>query len=53
MQNQIEIRMTQAGFDVTVAGQTARFPDVNDALAFVRQRFQHARNLRELSARCE
>ena len=53
MQHQIEIKLTLTGFDVTVAGQTTRFPDVNDALAFARQRLQHARTLRELSERCE
>lgn len=49
----IEIRMTPAGFDVTVSGRTVRFPRMDEALQFAERRLRHAQNLRELSARCE
>ena len=53
MTSTIEIRMTPAGFDVTVGDRTVRFPRMDEALQFAERRLQHAQNLRELSARCE
>ena len=53
MPDTVEIAMTARGFEVTVGGHTARFPSIDDAFEFAQRRLRHAKDLRELSARCE
>lgn len=51
MPKTIEIKMTPRGFDVTTGGQTATFKQLDDAVAFARDRFARAQAIREMSAR--
>lgn len=53
MPTTVEITMTGQGFEVTTGGQSARFPTIDDAWEFARQRLRRAQELRELAARCE
>ena len=49
----VEITMTLRGFEVTAGGRVARFPNIEAAMDFAQQRLQWAKELRELSRRCE
>ena len=49
----VTITMTRRGFDVTVAGRTASFSDMQHALDYASDRLHRAVELRDLSARCE
>jgi hypothetical protein len=49
----VEITMTLRGFEVTTGGHVARFPNIEAALDFAQRRLQWAKELRELSWRCE
>jgi hypothetical protein len=51
--NTVEITMTMRGFEVAMGGRVTRFPSIEDALSFAQQRLQWAKELRELSWRCE
>jgi hypothetical protein len=51
--NTVEITMTMRGFEVTMGGRVTRFPNIEDAVNFAHQRLQWAKDLRELSWRCE
>ncbi len=53
MTNLVTITMTRGGFDVTVAGRTESFSDMQRALGSASDRLRRAVELRELSARCE
>ena len=53
MPNTVEITMTMRGFEVTMGGRVTRFPNIEDAVNFAQQRLQWAKDLRELSWRCE
>ncbi len=53
MPNEVEIKMTMRGFEVTIGGRTARFPHLDEACDFAQQRLRQAQQLRELAARCE
>jgi hypothetical protein len=53
MTNSVEIKMTGRGFDVSVAGRTSSFPQMDQALEYAQQRLRRAVELVELSARCE
>ena len=53
MPNTIEITMTLRGFEVTTGGRVTRFPSIEDAVEYAQQRLQWAKELRELSWRCE
>lgn len=53
MPGTIEITMTLRGFEVSTGGRVARFPSIEAALDFAQQRLQWAKELRELSRRCE
>jgi hypothetical protein len=53
MTGAVEIKMTYRGFDVTTRGCTRSFVDLTDAFAFAQQRMAEAKELREISRRCE
>jgi hypothetical protein len=53
MTGNVEIKMTRRGFDVSFAGRTSSFPQMDKALEFAQERLRRAVELRDLSARCE
>ena len=53
MSGTIQITIIGRGFTVNVGTRTERFAHIDDAVRFARERLEHARDLRDLSARCE
>jgi hypothetical protein len=51
MSGNVEIKMTQRGFEVVSARGTTTFRDLDDAVQFARGHLQRAHYIRELSAR--
>jgi hypothetical protein len=53
MPKTLQIKIIGAGFEVTIGGQTDRFSQLGDAVAYAQERLGRVQQLRDLSARIE
>ena len=53
MTNTVEIRMTARGYEVACGPRTVNFPSLEAAFGFAHERLERAREIRDLSDRCE
>lgn len=51
MSGNVEIKMTQRGYEVVSARGTTTFSELDEAVQFARVHLQRAHDIRELSAR--